>query len=83
MNIKDLSGRSKPIFMDEEQIKVALLAMEQDSGLDTKPVYVKDSPSDIRLVTFREKHLAYLKGHPKVNPEFYLSNLRTMIKIRS
>jgi hypothetical protein len=81
MNIRDLSGSYKPAFMNDDEIKEALETMAQDGGLSTKPAYVKEE-SSIRLISFQEKHTAYLKMHPKVNPKDYLSNLRTMIKIR-
>lgn len=80
MNIKHLQRSNKPIFMEEAAIYEALGQMEQDILLNTPDSQTLDS---LELVSFREKHMAYLKGHPKVNPENYLSNLRTMIKIRA
>jgi hypothetical protein len=82
VNIKNLQGTSKPIFIDETEIKSALKHMEEDPALKTPPSYARDNQHSIHLMTFREKHSAYLKDHPKVNPEHYLSNLRAMIKIR-
>jgi hypothetical protein len=82
VSIRDLNRPHKSIFLNEAEIKDALAVMEQDNLLNTAPCYVKDSLTSIHLVTFREKHMIYLKSHPKVNPQHYLSNLRTMIKIR-
>ncbi len=82
MNIKHLPRPDKHVYMDEAEIHQALTLMEQDVSLKTVPGYRLDVLEPIRLVSFREKHLTYLKAHPKVNPEHYLSNLRTMIKIR-
>ena len=65
--------------MTEEEIMTALKFMEQDDLLKTDPTL--EGPSK-QPMAFIDKHVIYLKGHPKVNPEFYLANLRTMIKIR-
>lgn len=81
MNIK-YSQPSKPVFMTEEEIHEALTLMEKDTSLDTKAIYIKDTAKSIRLVSFLEKHAVYLKEHPKVNPEHYLANLRTVLRIR-
>jgi hypothetical protein len=83
MNIKHLQGPYKPVFMDETEIRQTLNSMEQDATLRTSPSYITNTPEAIGLVSFRKKHLTYLKEHPKVNPQHYLSNLKTMIKIRS
>lgn len=79
MNIKHLQKSSKPVFLSEEEVYDALVAMEQDVLLNTPDCQTIDSAD---LMTFREKHMEYLRGHPKVNPENYLANLRTMVKIR-
>lgn len=83
MNIKHLQGPYKHVFMTEAEIEEALKLMEKDAGLKTVHSYEKDSLDSLRTVSFREKHLAYLKGHPKLNPEHYLSNLRTVLRIRT
>lgn len=82
MNIKHIQRPDKPRHMDEDEIKQALTLMELDSTLITNASFAKDTLDPVSLQTFREKHMAYLKGHPKVNPQHYLSNLRTMIKKR-
>lgn len=68
--------------MDELEIDQALDQMEQDSLLLTEPGHMINSAHTDQIVSFHEKHATYLKTHPKVNPADYLSNLRTMIKIR-
>jgi hypothetical protein len=68
--------------MERPAIAAALSSMEHDTLLRTAPVVVHDELGSINVVTFKEKHLSYLKEHPKVNPQIYLANLRTMIKIR-
>ncbi|MBA3757462.1 hypothetical protein H0X09_01190 [Candidatus Saccharibacteria bacterium] len=82
MNIKHIQRPDKPKHMDEDEIRQALTLMESDSTLKTNPSYIKDTQDSINLLPFQEKHMTYLKGHPKVNPQHYLSNLRTMIKKR-
>ena len=82
MNIRDFQGPSKKVFMTEDEVMGALEEMVKNIGLDTQPSYIKDSQEASHLISFIERHTAYLKGHPKVNPEHYLANLRTMIKDR-
>jgi hypothetical protein len=71
------------INMEESEIREALKMMERDltlksgSSFSTKIDLYPDNQ-----IPFVEKHLAYLKANPKLNPEHYLANLRIMIKIR-
>lgn len=75
---------SKRPFIDQQEVEKILTDMEQDSTYNTNPGFVRDTPqSEKRSVTFTELHVDYLRKHPKINPEHYLSNLRTMLKIRS
>jgi len=76
-------GAVKLVFMDSRAIDEALDSMEQDVSLDTKSRPAKGVSLPASLPSFRETHLLYLREHPKVNPEHYLSNLKAMIKIRS
>jgi hypothetical protein len=34
------------------------------------------------VMPFLDKHMNYLQNHPAVNPQYYLSNLRLMLKVR-
>lgn len=83
MNIKHNPKPDKPNFIADSVVDEMLQRMEEDSGLNTKPVLVRDGSMDLRLVSFKEKHLQYLIDHPKVNRESYLANLRTMTKVRN
>lgn len=74
---------TKVVFMDSKSIDEILDSMEQDESLDTKSRPTKSIVTAEDTLSFRETHLLYLKEHPKVNPQFYLSNLKAMIKIRS
>ena len=67
--------------MDESAITIALRAMETDETLVTKAGYRANAelwPGN--TISFVDTHLVYLKGHPTVNPRYYLSNLRLMIR---
>lgn len=83
MNRRDWELPVKAAQLGEDAIRQELILMENDSELDTRVSLVKEDGISVRLITFQEKHLEYLRGHPKVNPISYLTNLRTMIKIRS
>lgn len=73
----------RPAFIKMEEIDEILTEMETSDSYATKPGFVRDTPQDEkRSVSFKEVHLDYLRKHPKINPEHYLSNLRTMLKIR-
>jgi hypothetical protein len=81
MNNHGTKRPQPPIFMEKTAIAAALTSMERDNLLKTPPAPI-DNGLGIDMVTFKEKHLIYLQKHPKVNPQTYLANLRTMIKIR-
>jgi len=69
--------------MEEDEIKAALSVMEKDAGMHTKSSYAANAtlwPKN--SMTFTEKHLAYIKAHPTLNPKHYLSNLRLKITKR-
>ncbi len=70
-------------YLGIEEVQQLLSDMEHDSSYKTEPSY----SANIILhpdhkITFREKHMAYLKNHPQLNPEHYLSNLRLTTRIR-
>jgi tRNA U34 5-carboxymethylaminomethyl modifying enzyme MnmG/GidA len=70
------------LFMNAQEIQQALHDMEQDELLNTGPILVRSAEDSIIRVSFRDRHTVYLKNHPKVNPQDYLSNIKTMIRIR-
>ncbi|MEO5627447.1 MAG: hypothetical protein ABIQ89_01005 [Candidatus Saccharimonadales bacterium] len=82
MSVRQSQSSNKVVFIDETEIEAILHDMELDQTMNTKPLYVKSEESPDVTISFYKRHTDYLKGHPKVNPEHYLSNLRTMIKIR-
>jgi hypothetical protein len=69
-------------FLSEEEIQQALFEMEQDDLLDTSPILVRNAEDSIIRVSFHDRHTMYLKTHPKVSPQDYLANIKTMIRIR-
>ncbi|HEX7632911.1 MAG TPA: hypothetical protein VF401_01145 [Candidatus Saccharimonadales bacterium] len=77
---------SKRKFYDSEeavQIKAALVALEKDANYCTEASYSAneiDHPDS--SISFVDKHMHYLSEHPKVNPQYYLSNLRLMTRVR-
>jgi hypothetical protein len=82
MNLQDLSRPFKPGDVSEDEMRQELTLMENNPELDTPVSLVKDDDLSVYLISFQEKHMKYLREHPKINPAPYLANLKTMIKIR-
>ena len=82
MNIQDMGKPFKPGDVSENDIREELILMESNPELDTRVSLVRGEDSSFHMMTFQERHIAYLRGHPRVNPAYYLANLKTMIKIR-
>jgi hypothetical protein len=70
-------------FIDEETIQQILNEMEHDDLLNTGTILMRNAEDSIIRVAFHERHTTYLKTHPKINPQNYLANLKTMIRIRA
>ena len=83
MTPQDWGKPARVVHLREDAIRQELILMQNDPELDTRVSLVKEDGVPVHLITFQEKHLSYLLGHPKVNPIPYLTNLKTMIKIRS
>jgi hypothetical protein len=82
MALRDLHQSYKPGDVSEEDIRTELVQMEEDPKLDTRVSLEKEEGMTLHLMTFQEKHVTFLMKHPKIDPVGYLTNLRTMIKIR-
>lgn len=70
--------------MEEADIRDALRSMEKDKQCNTSSSYSANAtlyPKNV--MTFTEKHMAYLKARPALKPEHYLANLKLLIKKRS
>jgi hypothetical protein len=67
-----------------ERVENELGKMLEDDNFNTLSSYIASTEvySD-HQIPFVQKHMAYLRSHPKVNPDQYLSNLRMMTKIRA
>ena len=67
--------------MDEEEIRTALQVMEANPALVTKSAFRANTEKwPDNTISFVESHMAYLKLHPKTDPQHYLSNLRLMLR---
>ena len=70
-------------YLGIEEVQQLLLDMELDNSYKTDPSYSANAilhPD--HKISFGEKHMAYLKNHPLLNPEHYLANLRLTTRIR-
>lgn len=69
--------------MEETDIRRVLRAMELDQAYNTKSSYsANETLYPNHVMSFTEKHMAYLKARPTLKPEHYLANLRLLIKKR-
>ena len=77
--------KKKPDFLtSDEGIKAAeaLQLMVLDDMYITKPTFSADTETYAdNLIPFIDKHMAYLRSHPAMNPRHYLSNLRLMTRV--
>jgi hypothetical protein len=78
--------RKRAAFLDSAEgaeIAQILKLMVADDRYFTKSSYSADTSSHPdNLISFVDKHMAYLSTHPSTNPEHYLANLRLMTRIR-
>jgi len=70
-------------YLAGSEITQALQEMVEDKSYRTVSGYSIDTDTyPDHAVPFIQDHMNYLRKHPQVNPEHYLSNLRLMLKIR-
>jgi hypothetical protein len=82
MALKD-SGFAAAGYMSEVDVEKALDLIEQDASFNTGSSYSANTDAyPDHLIPFKAKHMAYLRTHPKTDPEHYLANLRLMMRIR-
>jgi hypothetical protein len=78
--------RRKTDFFETEEgqkIQQSLIEMALSSEYNTTSSYspnTKEFPDNI--APFVGRHLDYLKNHPTINPQQYISNLKLMTKVR-
>lgn len=77
-------NKNEPGFINlvrVDEIKAALKSLEASSDYLTKPNYRGTSERWTNNYTsFIDYHLNYLKIHPTLNPEQYISNLRLSLR---
>ena len=69
------------IIMTEDEIREVLEEMSTDPQMITVSAYRANAelwPGN--RISFIDTHLAYIKSHPNLNPQHYLSNLRLSIR---
>jgi hypothetical protein len=76
--------------MDEHPQEVLINNVNRDSiiaelkSMISSPAYMTKAPyHSHEELSFIEHHLRYLKGHPSLDPNHYLSNLKLMLKKRT
>lgn len=76
--------KSSPAFnLVDTGVLEALQSMESDDTLNTESTYSANGvlyPD--HMMPFADRHMAYLKAHPRLDPGHYLANLRLMIRQR-
>lgn len=78
--------KNKINFFDTDEgaaVKLELKHLVADKSYNTEPIYSANvllHPD--HLMSFFDKHLAYLRSHPAIDPKQYLANLRLMTRIR-
>jgi hypothetical protein len=82
MNLHDFGAPFKPGDFSEDEVRSELELMEDNPELYTPVSLIQDNELSVYMISFQEKHIRYLREHPKINPVPYLANLKTMIKIR-
>ncbi len=76
--------KGAPFIINEEKVREILGSMERDKNYTTEISYSANAvlyPD--HAMSFTDKHLAYLKSHPSLNPEHYIANLKLKTKNRS
>jgi hypothetical protein len=65
------------------EVKEQLVSMSTDTTYNTHSGYSANTvlyPDN--LMTFVEKHMAYLNTHPNIDTDQYMANLRLMTRVR-
>lgn len=77
-------NKNEPGFINqvsEAEIIAALKSLEADAAYLTKPNYRGTSERwTDNYTSFVDYHLNYLRNHPSLNPEQYVSNLRLSLR---
>ena len=80
------SYKKKTDFFQTEaglEVVEVLRKMAEDEKYNTESGYSANSETyPDNLIPFVDKHVEYLRNHPSMDPQQYLSNLRLMTLIR-
>lgn len=77
-----MKSRMRNYLAGSEITQKLELMLEDDSYHTTKGYSIDTEAYPDHAVPFVEHHMNYLRKHPQVDPEHYLSNLRLMLKVR-
>jgi hypothetical protein len=78
--------KKKPNFFETDEgleFEEALKEMAANHAYNTEPSYSANSelyPNN--RIPFVDKHMEYIRSHPKTDPQHYLANLRLMMRAR-
>ena len=79
--------KKKPDFFVSEagaKAREALIKMVSDETYSTEKSYSANTAEyPDNVISFVDKHMAYLRSHPQTDPEQYLSNLRLITRRRA
>jgi hypothetical protein len=79
------TAKRKVNFFESEEgaaIKEVLTSIAADTAYNTKSSYSIAAQYSDHMIPFVDKHMNYLNGHPSIDPDQYVSNLRLITKIR-
>lgn len=81
-----MTHAKKVILFDEqahERFVKTLNDMVGDDRFHTEVSYSANTALyPDHVIPFIDKHVAYMRAHPTINPDHYLSNLRLMTRVR-
>lgn len=65
------------------EIESLLAQIEKDATFNTGPSYSANGDKyPDHSIPFVDKHMNYLRTHPSIDPQQYISNLRLMTRVR-
>lgn len=63
--------------LEGEEIKSILVLIDDSEDYNSPPSYSPNTEMyEDNLIPFVEKHMAYIRSHPSVNAQQYVSNLK-------
>ncbi len=81
-----MSYKKRPNFYESEEaqeVESILRLMQTDKTYNTESSYSANGEKyPDHLITFVDKHMAYLQAHPDVKPTQYIANLKLITRLR-